>query len=62
MSMYKCDDCSFWGDYYELLQATEVTHHNYSNGVAKEERNYVLCPDCQSEDLGEWVELKNTHS
>jgi predicted RNA-binding Zn-ribbon protein involved in translation (DUF1610 family) len=57
MSMYKCDDCSFWGDYKELLEATETTLQPYGNGVAKEERTCVLCPECKSEDIGEWKRI-----
>jgi Zn finger protein HypA/HybF involved in hydrogenase expression len=54
--MYKCGDCTFWGDYDDLLIVREVDHEPYGDTTVERETIYWHCPDCNSEDVTEWVE------
>jgi Zn finger protein HypA/HybF involved in hydrogenase expression len=56
MPMYKCGDCTFWGEYDEVLIVREVDHEPYGDTTVERETIYWHCPLCNSEDVTEWVE------
>jgi Zn finger protein HypA/HybF involved in hydrogenase expression len=56
MAMYKCGDCAFWGEYEELIVEREVDMEPYGDRSVERESIYWICPECESEDITEWVE------
>lgn len=56
MSMYKCGDCTFWGEYEEVLIVREIDHEPYGDTTVERETIYWHCPLCDSEDVTEWLE------
>ena len=55
-SKFKCESCIFWGDYDDLLIVREVDHEPYGDTTVERETIYWHCPDCNSEEVTEWVE------
>ena len=58
MTMWKCYNCEFFGDYDELRIEKEIDREPYGDGYVDRETYFLYCPDCGSEELTEYAEVR----
>ena len=57
MNKWKCEDCTFFGDYSELRVSREIDLEPYGDQSVERVTYYFHCPDCDSSEVTEYAEV-----